>query len=293
MWASGQARGARDPRPRNDGPMTSSRESLDSASDERGLAELVLVRHGESEGNLADRAALDAGQPYLDLDVRDADVELSETGLDQARAVHDYLRTLPEDQWPTAIVSSPYRRARHTAEIVAEGLDIPFVVDERVRERDLGAFDGMTWIGIEQEYAEESKRRGRVGKYYYRPPGGESWCDVVLRVRQVLLEMQERYAGERLWVFSHQATIMSFRVAIEGLEEKEVLATDKETPLANCSMTIYRPGEDGLELVAYSDTTAVDRAGEDVTHEESHGSEAGESRSEESGSDESAGGDER
>ena len=254
------------------------RQSMDSASDARGLAELVLVRHGESQGNLADRKALDAGQPFLDLDVRDADVELSDTGREQAEAVRDYLRSLPEDQRPTAVVSSPYRRARHTGEIAVEGLDVPFVVDERVRERDLGAFDGMTWIGIEQEYAEESKRRARVGKYYYRPPGGESWCDVVLRVRQVLLEMQERYAGERLWVFSHQATIMSFRVAIEGLEEAQVLEADKKTPLANCSMTIYRPGEDGLELVAYSDTTAVDRAGEDVTHEKSHGTEGGEER---------------
>lgn len=270
--------------------MTSPTESLQSASDEKGLAELVLVRHGESQGNVADRKALDAGQPYLDLDVRDADVELSETGIQQAEAVRDHLRTLPEEQWPTAIVSSPYRRARQTAEIVADGLDVPFVVDERVRERDLGAFDGMTWIGIEQEYEKESKRRARVGKYYYRPPGGESWCDVVLRVRQVLLELQERYAGERLWVFAHQATIMSFRVALEGLEEQEILAEDKKNPLANCSMTIYRPGEEGLELAVYGDTTAVDRAGEAVTHEPSHGTEAG--GDEDAGADGSSGRDE-
>lgn len=258
--------------------MTSTSQSLDSAADDRRLAELVLVRHGESQGNLADRAALDAGEAFLDLDVRDADVELSQTGVEQARAVHAHLRTLAPDRRPTAVVSSPYRRARQTAEIVAAGLDVPFVVDERVRERDLGAFDGMTWIGIEQEYAAESRRRARVGKYYYRPPGGESWCDVVLRVRQVLLELQERFAGERLWVFSHQATIMGFRVAVEGLGEAEVLAADKETPLANCSMTVYRPGDDGLQLVAYGDTAAVDQAGEDVTHERSHGSENGEDR---------------
>lgn len=251
--------------------MTTTRESLESASEARGLAELVLVRHGESLGNLADRAALDAGEAYLDIDVRDADVELSETGVEQAEAVRDHLRSLPADRRPTAVLSSPYRRARQTAEIAVEGLDVPFVVDERVRERDLGVFDGMTWIGIEREHAEESRRRQRVGKFYYRPPGGESWVDVVQRVRQVLLELQERYAGERLWVFSHQATIMSFRVAVEGLGEAEVLAADKETPLANCSMTAYRAGAEGLELVTYGDTTAVDRAGEDVTHEPSHG----------------------
>lgn len=258
--------------------MTPTRESLESASEARGMAELVLVRHRESQGNVADRAALDAGHAYIDIDVRDADVELSETGVEQAQALRDHLRGLPEDERPTVILSSPYRRARQTAEIAVDGLDLPLVIDERVRERDLGAFDGLTWIGIEQEYAEESKRRQRVGKYYYRPPGGESWCDVVQRVRQILLELQERYAGERLWVFSHQATIMSFRVALEGLEEADVLAADKKTPLANCSMTVYRPGEDGLELVAYGDATAVERAGEDVTHESSHGAGNGQDR---------------
>ncbi|HLS43908.1 MAG TPA: histidine phosphatase family protein [Ornithinicoccus sp.] len=253
--------------------MTQPQESLQTASPKRGLAALTLVRHGESEGNLADRAALEAKEPRLDLDLRDADVPLSETGVQQARAVQEYLRSLPEGERPTAVVSSPYRRARQTAEIAVEGLDIPLVVDERIRERDLGAFDGLTWIGIQEVYPEESERRSRVGKFYYRPPGGESWADVALRVRQVLLELQERYAGERLCVFSHQATIMSFRVAIEGLEEGQVLTADKETPLANCSLTTYLPGDQGLELATYGDTAAVDSAGQHVTHEPSRGNE--------------------
>jgi broad specificity phosphatase PhoE len=167
-------------------------------------------------------------------------------------------------------VSSPYRRALHTAELAAESVGLEVVVDERLRERDLGAFDGLTWIGVQQEYPHESERRARVGKFYFRPPGGESWADVALRIRQVVLELQERYAGERLWVFSHQAVIMSFRVALEGLTEQAVLAADKESPIANCSMTAYRRGDRGLELAAYGDTSAVDRSRAEVTREESH-----------------------
>jgi broad specificity phosphatase PhoE len=235
-----------------------------------GLAELVLVRHGESVGNVADRAAIEAEQPRLDIETRDADVELSDTGRQQAEAVARHIAGLPEDEWPTAVVSSPYARARQTAEIATGELGLEVVVDERLRERDLGAFDGLTWIGVQQEYPQESERRARVGKFYFRPPGGESWADVVLRVRQVVLELQERYAGERLWVFSHQAVIMSFRVALEGLTEQVVLQADKETPVANCSMTVYRRGEQGLGLAAYGDTTAVDRSRAEVTHEESH-----------------------
>src|SRR5699024_10254521 len=71
----------------HDRSVTQPQESLQTASPKRGLAALTLVRHGESEGNLADRAALEAREPRLDLDLRDADVPLSETGVQQARAV--------------------------------------------------------------------------------------------------------------------------------------------------------------------------------------------------------------
>lgn len=235
-----------------------------------GLAQLVLVRHGESVGNVADRAATKAEQPRLDLDIRDADVELSDEGRQQAQALRQHLTDLPQEQQPTVVLSSPYRRALQTAQIVTEGLGLDVLVDERLRERDLGAFDGLTWIGVQQEYPQESERRARVGKFYFRPPGGESWTDVVLRIRQVVLELQDRYAGERLWLFSHQAVIMSFRVAIEGLSEEEILAADKDTPVPNCSMTTYRRGRGGLELAAYADTTAVDRSRAEVTEEEPH-----------------------
>ena len=58
--------------------------------------------------------------------------------------------------------------------------------DERLRERDFGAFDGMTGAGIREQYPDEAKRRDLLGKFYYRPPGGESWADVALRVRSLL-----------------------------------------------------------------------------------------------------------
>ena len=47
----------------------------------------------------------------------------------------------------------------------------------------LTVFDGLTGKGIRSRYAEEAERRTHVGKFYYQPPSGESWCDVALRVR--------------------------------------------------------------------------------------------------------------
>jgi len=240
----------------------------------RGIAELVLVRHGESVGNIADREAIAAKAHHLDLEERDADVVLSEEGEKQADALGEHIASLPEDERPTIVVSSPYQRARSTAERALADLGLDVVIDERIRERELGIFDGITWYGIEASRPEESARRARVGKFYYRPPGGESWADVILRVRSILVELQERFAGERVWLFSHEAVILAFRYVVEGLDEKQVVALQKSEPLANCSMTRYRAVDGALQLVRRDDTEAVEESDEaHVTREEPVGEE--------------------
>ena len=112
-----------------------------------------------------------------------------------------------------------------------------------------------------------------MGKFYYRPPGGESWTDVVLRIRSVLTDIRAEHAGRRVWVFSHQAVIMSFRYLLEGLTEEKLLRTDGETPLGNCSLTTYRA--DGRAAVSSSSrtvpsTTSSGRREAEATHEEPH-----------------------
>ena len=206
-------------------------------------AELVLVRHGESVGNIAAAAAGKEGLARLDLDYRDPDTPLSDNGVAQAKALGEHLAQLPEDQRPEVVLGSPYVRAASTMELALQHLpDAPRPVhDERLRERDLGLFDGMTGHGIREKYPEEADRRASMGKFYYRPPGGESWTDVVLRIRSLLTDVRAEHAGRRVWVFSHQAVIMAFRYLLESLTEEELLRIDGETPLGNCSRTHYRP----------------------------------------------------
>jgi broad specificity phosphatase PhoE len=235
----------------------------------RGPDRLVLVRHGESVGNLADARARDSGADRLDLDARDADVELSETGQKQADAVGRWLARVDDDDRPTVVLSSPYRRAAQTARRAVGDLGLEVVYDERLRERDLGVFDGLTGHGIRSAYPEESERRKKLGKFYYQPPSGESWSDVVLRVRQLLSEVREAFDGAHVWIFSHQAVIMSFRYVLEGLTEQELLELDGSVTLGNASMTRYKRGDSGFELEAFADTSALDESDEQVTHEES------------------------
>ncbi len=235
----------------------------------QGPTRLVLVRHGESEGNLADRAARERGAERLDLDVRDADIDLSPNGRRQAEAVGRWLAAADPALRPDLVISSPYRRAAETARRALTDLDVPVVQDERLRERDLGAFDGLTGAGRRAEFPEEDRRRDKVGKFYYAPPSGESWADVALRIRSFVADLRTVAddSVRTVWCFSHQAVIMGFRYVLEGLDEQELLRIDGENRLANASMTRYRRTGAGLELEVFADTEAVDAAAADTTHE--------------------------
>ncbi len=81
---------------------------------------LYLVRHGQSQGNVARDAADEAGAHEIDIDVRDVDVPLSELGVRQAEAAGRWFASLPRDERPEVILSSPYIRARQTAELICE-----------------------------------------------------------------------------------------------------------------------------------------------------------------------------
>ncbi|RZS90203.1 broad specificity phosphatase PhoE [Motilibacter rhizosphaerae] len=227
---------------------------------------LRLARHGESTGNLADRAAHEAGASRLDLDVRDADVPLSDAGRAQAQALGAWLGE--QQPAPDVVLCSPYARARSTAELAvrAAGLELVAERDERLRERDLGAFDGLTSAGVRELLPDEARRRERLGKFYYRPPGGEAWTDVCLRVRSVVESLRLDHAGEDVLLVSHQAVIMCFRFVLEGLDEHQVLQLASDEPLANCGLTTYVERDGGLQLQAYNQVAPVE-AGARVTAE--------------------------
>jgi broad specificity phosphatase PhoE len=227
-----------------------------------------LVRHGESMGNVADAEAQRSGAGRLQLDIRDPDVPLSGTGRAQAEALGAWLAALPEEERPTAVLSSPFNRALTTAELAVKELGARVRTDERLRERDFGAFDGMTRAGIREQYPDEAGRRDLLGKFYYRPPGGESWADVALRVRSLLATEGLRHDCDRLMIVAHQAVIMVFRYVLEELTEQELLAVDKEEQVANASLTRYeRNGAGDFRLTAFNVVDHLVAEDEDVTEE--------------------------
>ena len=207
-------------------------------------ARLWLVRHGQSQGNVARDAADEAGHHEIDIDVRDVDVPLSELGRKQAEAAGRWFAALPPDERPEVILSSPYVRARQTAQIIcAEGALAQgpgrTIIDERLREREFGIFDRLTTIGIRERFPEEAAHRRRLGKFYHRPPGGESWADVILRLRSMLNTINLHYCDRRVLVVCHQVVVLCFRYILEELDEAQILGIDKQAEVLNCGICQY------------------------------------------------------
>jgi len=236
---------------------------------------LWLVRHGESTGNVAWAAAMAARRRQIGVETRDPDVPLSPLGERQAEAVGRWFAEGAER--PQVTLVSPHVRTRRTAELIrgaggfAAEIDL-FCVDERLRERELGHLGGLTSYGIEASYPAVAGNRALVGKFYYRPPGGESWCDVILRLRGALDTVSLHYGGQRVLLVCHQVIILCMRYILENMGEEEVLAIDKAGEVKNCSLTTYRfdpsVGRDGaLKLDSYNSVLPVESAGEAVTAE--------------------------
>ena len=238
---------------------------------------LWIVRHGESAGNVARDAAHAAGLPVIDIAVRDADVPLSAKGEQQSAALGRWFAEMPESERPNVVLVSPYVRAQQTAEHVraAGGLDPDspaFVVDERLREKEFGVLDRLTRMGIEAQHPEQAEFRRILGKFYHRPPGGESWCDVILRLRSALDTMSLHYDGCRVLVVGHQVLVLCLRYLLEEMTEEQILAIDREADVANCSVTEYRFDPDlgkhgGLVLHRYNFVAPLEEAGAPVTSE--------------------------
>ena len=216
---------------------------------------LWIIRHGESAANLSSREAEASGHLKVALPTRDMDTPLSAHGEAQAAALGAWFAAQAER--PDIILSSPYHRARQTLAALTNHWptdakpEIHF--DERLRERERGVFDGLTIAGVKSHLPDEFDKRQFLGKFYYRAPGGESWCDVVQRLRSVVEYMLRRHAGKRVMIVAHEVVIYCLRYIIEELSEEQILSIDAKRDLANCSVTEYLSSGETMRLVTWAE----------------------------------------
>jgi broad specificity phosphatase PhoE len=227
------------------------------------VAELVLVRHGQSASNVAFPRADAAGLLDSGLTGRDADVELTDRGRAQAQAFGHWLARLPADDRPQVVITSPYRRARETWRIAAEasGLELPEPsTDDRLVDRLLGDLEMLTEAAVAQRFPEEPERFRRAGTYFYRPPGGEAFGDISERLTSFLADLNRDHAGERVVVVAHDSVVLMMRAVIERLDWDAVAAVADGGYVRNASITRFL-GRDGELILDHYNT--VDHLPED------------------------------
>lgn len=197
------------------------------------------VRHGQSTANVAAQDAARDGLDLIEIAQREADVPLSDLGRRQAESLGRRMAALDAELRPDLVLVSPFLRARQTAELAVGSLGIATRVDERLRDRDLGVLDLHTAQGIRSLFPEEAERRHHHGKFYYRPPGGESWTDVALRVRAVLREVEQDESGRRVLVVAHDVVVALIRYVLDELDEGALMQHAATDPVSNASLSSW------------------------------------------------------
>ena len=169
------------------------------------MTRLVLIRHGETDWNREGRY-----QGHTD-------VPLNARGRAQAEELAESLRGHKLD----AIYTSDLQRARQTAEILAAATGAPMIVDRRLREIDLGKWEGQLFTDIRESHADLLARR-RVDPMDTPSPGGEGIRQVMARVVPLIDEIVRRHPDGRVALMSHGAALAAIKVHVLGLPVETV-----------------------------------------------------------------------
>lgn len=219
------------------------------------VAELIVMRHGLSTANVAFPRADAIGSVDSGITGPDTDVQLTDTGVRQAEAIGHWLATLPVDRLPQVVITSPYLRARETWRIAAEtsGRDLPEpTTDDRLVDRLLGKLEMLTRAAIAERYPDEAGRRRAAGEYEYRPPDGETFGDIRVRLRSFLDDLNAEHAGARVAVVAHDAVVLMMRAVIEDLSWSQVDAVARSGHVRNASITRFDGSTGRLVLDTYN-----------------------------------------
>jgi NAD+ kinase len=214
--------------------------------------DIYLVRHGESEGNLAMHHAKSGDDSYLlepnFVNKHSSKWRLTNKGREQARMTGEWLREEIADNGRfDFLFTSEFSRALETAALldISEGEE--WRINSYLRERDWGDIDRLTQAEREAIYA-----RNLIDKaqhpYYWRPPNGESLIDVSARLKLWLGTITRYGKNKKILAVCHGEAIHALRIELERVSEAQFLEIEKmkSFPTPNCAIVHYtREQEDG------------------------------------------------
>lgn len=203
---------------------------------------LYLVRHGESEGNLARKKFVENGDAFsVDfLAIHESQYELTSLGVNQAKQAGEWFKENKITKFHRMLVSNNVR-ARKTAGY----LDLPNAIwleNFRLRERDGGLFNTITPEERDVKYPNEQKFYDEQ-PFLWRPPQGESVADVCDRIKIILDMLSRKFEGKNVIIVCHGHVMRAFRIELERMSlsnANEFLSTkDEWGRVPNCSILHY------------------------------------------------------
>jgi probable phosphoglycerate mutase len=198
---------------------------------------LLLIRHGQSEGNAA---RCIQGQ---------AEYPLNALGREQARRLAQ--RLAAEHDGIAAVYTSSLGRAVETAEILAQAVGAPVIPDDRLREYDAGELAGLTMEDVREQFPQVYAAWMADVEEWIPMPGSEGNENFCRRVHEVFAEIAARHeSDETAVVVSHGGTLGAYLAEIMGLPP----GRRHRFHFANASLTIVDLSRRRPRLIQHNDT---------------------------------------
>ena len=200
---------------------------------------LVVVRHGETDWNVAQRI-----QGHTD-------IPLNDTGRRQAAQAAAALA----GEGLAAVYSSDLARAHETASAIARAAGLAVVADAALRERAFGHFEGVPFRELEQRHPEQV-RRWRERDPGFGPEGGEVLRDFYARAVGAALRIAARHPGEAIALVAHGGVLDCLYRAATG----QALDAPRTWQLGNASINRLLAADGRLVLVGWNDDGHLETA---------------------------------
>ena len=200
---------------------------------------IIAIRHGETDWNVQTRI-----QGHMDID-------LNTTGLWQAAQLHLGLAHEEIAQ----VYTSDLSRAQRTAQAFAGVLKLPLHIEQDLRERHFGIYEGLTWRELEERHPSEALA-WRSREPHWTPPEGESLDMLRHRIVGVVSRLAAKHRGQQIAIVTHGGVLdILYRVATHQLDQ-----SPRTWSLGNTFINRLLWSQEGLHLVGWADNAHLEQA---------------------------------
>jgi broad specificity phosphatase PhoE len=204
---------------------------------------LVLVRHGESEGNIAVARSKAGDHSAYDGEFKkrhSSQWRLSKKGIEQAVTTGQWIKKNLKLRFDR-FYSSEYLRVIETAALL-DIKDASWFTEFYLRERNWGSLDRASVLEREQRFQESMEER-EMDSLYWTPTNGESMATLCLRNDRVIDTMHRECNGKNVIIVCHGEVMWGYRIRLERMPQETFLALDRsKNPthrIHNCQILHY------------------------------------------------------